>query len=174
VAGPGGGIFNDAGTLRLNASTVTGNASEGGEMSAGGGIASGTTGNGPVGTLVLNATSVTGNTTTGGGGILNHGGTATLNGSRVSGNSAANGGGIASGPGNPTSPVTSSSLTLNGRLHRVAARQSQTRRIPICFPAKRVLGSRLGSQPHRLGLRPPIRCLLGMLLNLTESVLAWW
>jgi hypothetical protein len=45
---------------------------------------------------------------------LNHGGTATLNGSRVSGNSAANSGVIASGPGNPTSPVTSSSLTLNG------------------------------------------------------------
>jgi hypothetical protein len=115
VGGPGGGIFNNAGTLRLNASTVTGNASEGGEMSAGGGIASGTTGNGPAGTLVLNATSVTGNTTTGGGGgILNHAGTATLNGSRVSGNSAANGGGIASGPGNPESPITSSSLTLNG------------------------------------------------------------
>ena len=115
TGGPGGGIFNNAGTLRLNASVVTGNASEGGEMSAGGGIASGTTSNGPVGTLVLNATTVTGNSTTGGGGgILNHGGTATLNGSQVSGNTAANGGGIASGPGNPTSPVTSSSLTVKG------------------------------------------------------------
>jgi hypothetical protein len=103
-----------AGTLRLNANTVTGNASEGGELSPGGGIASGTTGNSPVGTLVLNATAVTGTTTTTGGGILNHAGLATLNGSRVPGNSAASGGGIASGPGNPASPVTSSSLTLNG------------------------------------------------------------
>jgi hypothetical protein len=115
VGGPGGGVFNDAGTLRLNASVVTGNASEGAMMSAGGGIASGTIGTGPVGTLVLNATAVTGNTTTGGGGgILNHAGTATLNGSHVSGNTAGNGGGIASGPGDPESPITGSSLTLNG------------------------------------------------------------
>ena len=115
TGGPGGGIFNNAGTLRLNASAVTGNASEGGMMSAGGGIASGTVGNGPVGTLVLNATAVTGNTTTGGGGgILNHAGTATLNASQVSGNTAANGGGIASGPGNGGGPGSGSSLTLNG------------------------------------------------------------
>src|SRR5262245_8932750 len=115
VGGPGGGVFNNAGTLRLNASVVTGNASEGAMMSAGGGIASGTIGTGPVGTLVLNASQVTGNTTTGGGGgILNHAGTATLNASQVSGNTAGNGGGIASGPGDPESPITSSSLTLNG------------------------------------------------------------
>jgi hypothetical protein len=94
---------------------VTGNASEGGMMSAGGGIASGTIGNGPVGTLVLNASQVTGNTTSGdAGGILNHAGTAILNASRVSGNTSGSGGGIASGPGNPDSPVSGSSLTLNG------------------------------------------------------------
>jgi hypothetical protein len=113
--GPGGAVFNNAGTLTLNFSAVTGNASEGGMMSAGGGIASGTVGNGPVGTLVLNASVVSGNTTTGGGGgILNHAGTATLNASRVSGNAAANGGGIASGPGNGGAPGSGSSLTLNG------------------------------------------------------------
>jgi hypothetical protein len=115
VGGPGGGVFNNAGTLRLNASVVSGNASEGGMMSAGGGIASGTIGNGPAGTLVLNASQVTGNTTSGdAGGILNHAGTAVLNASRVSGNTSGSGGGIASGPGNPDSPVTASSLTLNG------------------------------------------------------------
>jgi hypothetical protein len=115
VGGPGGGVFNNAGTLRLNASVVTGNASEGGMMSAGGGIASGTIGTGPVGTLVLNASEVTGNTTSGdAGGILNHAGTAILNASRVSGNTSGSGGGIASGPGNPDSPVSGSSLTLNG------------------------------------------------------------
>ena len=115
VGGPGGGVFNNAGTLRLNASVVSGNASQGAMMSAGGGIASGTIGTGPLGTLVLNATAVTGNTTTGGGGgILNHAGTATLNASQVSGNTAGNGGGIASGPGDPESPITGSSLTLNG------------------------------------------------------------
>jgi hypothetical protein len=115
VGGPGGGVFNNAGTLRLNASVVSGNASEGGMMSAGGGIASGTIGNGPDGTLVLNASQVTGNTTSGdAGGILNHAGTAILNASRVSGNTSGSGGGIASGPGNPDSPVSGSSLTLNG------------------------------------------------------------
>jgi hypothetical protein len=41
VAAPGGGIFNVEGTLTLNHSTVTGNASAGGMMAAGGGIASG-------------------------------------------------------------------------------------------------------------------------------------
>jgi hypothetical protein len=113
--GPGGGVFNLAGTLTLNASAVTGNASEGGMMSAGGGIASGTMGNGPVGILVLIHSQVTGNSTSGdAGGILNHAGTAVLNASRVSGNTAGSGGGIASGPGNPDSPVSGSSLTLNG------------------------------------------------------------
>jgi hypothetical protein len=115
TGGPGGGVFNNAGTLRLNASVVTGNASEGGMMSAGGGIASGTIGAGPLGTLVLNASEVTGNTTSGdAGGILNHAGTAVLNASRVDHNTSGSGGGIASGPGNPDSPVTASSLTLNG------------------------------------------------------------
>jgi hypothetical protein len=94
--GPGGGAFNLAGVLTLNDSAVTGNASEGGMMSAGGGIASGTLGNGPVGTLVLNASQVTGNTTSGdAGGILNHAGIAVLNASRVSGNTSGSGGGIA-------------------------------------------------------------------------------
>src|SRR5262245_8521562 len=115
VPGPGGGAFNNAGTLRLNASVVSGNASEGGMMAAGGGIASGTIGTGPAGTLVLNATQVTGNTTSGdAGGILNHAGTAILNASRVSGNTSGSGAGIASGPGSPDSPVSGSSLTLNG------------------------------------------------------------
>jgi len=114
TAGPGGGIFNNEGTVRLNASAVTGNVSAGG-MSGGGGIASGTIGNGPVGTLILNSTAVTGNSTSGGGGgILNHAGTVTLNGSQVSGNTAANGGGIASGPGNGGGGGSGSSLTLNG------------------------------------------------------------
>jgi hypothetical protein len=115
TAGPGGGVFNNAGTLTLNSSVVTGNASEGGMMSAGGGIVSGTLGAGPVGTLVLNASEVTGNMTSGdAGGILNHAGTAVLNGSRVDHNTSGSGAGIASGPGGPDSPVTASSLTLNG------------------------------------------------------------
>jgi hypothetical protein len=106
-------MFNFAGRLTLDATVVTGNASEGAEMSAGGGIASGTLQNGPAGTLVLNASVVTGNTTSGdAGGILNHSGTAVLNSSRVSFNTAGNGGGIASGPGNGGDPA-GSSLTLN-------------------------------------------------------------
>jgi hypothetical protein len=114
VGGPGGGVFNLEGTLRLNASVVTGNASEG-EMGGGGGIASGTIGTGPVGTLVLNASQVTDNATSGdAGGILNHAGTAILNASRVSGNTSGSGAGIASGPGDPEAPVSGSSLTLNG------------------------------------------------------------
>jgi hypothetical protein len=98
---PGGGIFNLEGTLTLNHSRVVGNASAGGMMSGGGGIASGTLGTGPVGTTVLNFSQVTGNTTSAsGGGVLNHGGTLILNGSQVRGNtSAEGGGGIASGTG---------------------------------------------------------------------------
>ena len=111
--GAGGGMFNFAGRLVLDASVVTGNASEGGQMSAGGGIVSGTLQNGPAGTLVLNASKVTRNTTSGdAGGILNHAGTAVLNSSLVSGNVSGNGGGIASGPGNGGDPH-GSSLTLN-------------------------------------------------------------
>lgn len=94
----GGGIFNNEGTLTLNRSVVTGNASP-----AGGGIASGTNQPGPVGTTTLNNSQVTDNAAfgAGGGGILNHAGTLTLNSSTVSGNSAPGGGGIASGKGNP-------------------------------------------------------------------------
>jgi hypothetical protein len=99
--GPGGGVFNLEGTLVLNHSRVTGNASAGGMMSAGGGIASGTLGTGPVGTAVLNFSRVDHNTTTNSaGGILNHGGTLILNASKVDDNTAAvGGGGIASGTG---------------------------------------------------------------------------
>ena len=99
VAAPGGGIFNVEGTLTLNHSTVTGNAS-GGMMAAGGGIASGTFGTGPIGTTTLNFSQVNGNTANGGpmagaGGIAN-GGTAAIKGSVVAGNTApgAAGGGI--------------------------------------------------------------------------------
>jgi hypothetical protein len=107
--GPGGGIFNLEGTLVLNHSRVTGNASAGGMMSAGGGIASGTLGTGPAGTAVLNFSKVDHNTTTNSaGGILNHAGTLILNASKVNGNTAAaGGGGIASGPGGQGGPGSS-------------------------------------------------------------------
>jgi len=113
VAAPGGGIFNVEGTLTLNHSTVTGNAS-GGMMAAGGGIASGTFGTGPIGTTTLNFSQVNGNTTSGSaGGILNHGGTLILNFSQVNGNTAAGGGGgIASGTGGMGGPGASK-LVLN-------------------------------------------------------------
>ena len=98
TGGLGGGIFNLEGTLTLDHSTVTGNASEGAMMSAGGGgIASGTLGAGPLGTTTLNFSQVTGNATSASaGGILNHAGTLTLNASQVNGNTApgAFGGGI--------------------------------------------------------------------------------
>jgi hypothetical protein len=107
--GPGGGIFNLEGTLVLNHSRVTGNASAGGMMSSGGGIASGTLGTGPVGTAVLNFSKVDHNTTTNSAaGILNHAGTLILNASKVNGNTAAaGGGGIASGPGGQGGPGSS-------------------------------------------------------------------
>jgi hypothetical protein len=112
--GMGGGILNLEGTLTLNHSQVTGNTAEGGPMSDGGGIASGTLGTGPLGTTTLNASQVNGNTTSGSaGGILNHGGTLTLNASQVNGNTAADGGGgIASGTGG-MGTNSSSSLVLN-------------------------------------------------------------
>src|SRR5215510_2663294 len=111
--GPGGGMFNFAGRLTLNATVVTGNASEGDPMSSGGGIASGTMEPPSAGTLVLNASRVTGNTTSGdAGGILNHAGTAILNSSQVTFNTSGNGAGIASGPGTGGDPH-GSSLTLN-------------------------------------------------------------
>jgi len=59
---PGGGIFNLEGTLTLNRCVVTGNASAGGMMSAGGGIASGP--------LTLKLSLVTGNSAAEGGGIF--------------------------------------------------------------------------------------------------------
>src|SRR5216683_5491435 len=102
TGGLGGGIFNLEGTLTLDHSKVTGNASEGAMMSAGGGgIASGTLGTGPLGTTSLNFSQVIGNTTSASaGGILNHAGTLTLNASQVNGNTAAvGGGGIGSGTG---------------------------------------------------------------------------
>ncbi len=108
--GPGGGIFNLEGTLVLNHSRITGNASAGGMMSAGGGIASGTLGTGPVGTAVLNFSQVDHNTSSASaGGILNHGGRLILNASKVSDNTAAGGGGggIASGTGGQGGPGSS-------------------------------------------------------------------
>jgi hypothetical protein len=108
--GPGGGVFNLEGRLVLNHSRVTGNASAGGMMSAGGGIASGTLGTGPVGTTVLKFSSVDHNTTTASaGGILNHGGTLILFASKVDDNTAAGGGGggIASGTGGQGGPGSS-------------------------------------------------------------------
>jgi hypothetical protein len=114
TAGMGGGILNLEGALTLNHSQVTHNAAQGGPMSAGGGIATGTLGAGPLGTTTLNASRVTANTTSGSaGGILNRGGTLTLNASQVSGNTAANGGGgIASGTGG-VGTNSASNLVLN-------------------------------------------------------------
>jgi hypothetical protein len=99
--GPGGGIFNLEGTLVLNHSRVTGNASAGAEAGGGGGIASGTAGTGPVGTAVLNFSRVDHNATSAnGGGIVNRGGTLMVNASAVDDNtSAEGGGGIVSGTG---------------------------------------------------------------------------
>ena len=112
--GPGGGIFNLEGTLVLTSTRVTGNASAGGMMSAGGGIASGTLGTGPLGTTVLNFSRVDDNTSSGSaGGILNRAGTLILNASKVDDNTAAQGGGgIASGTGGMGGPG-SSVLVLN-------------------------------------------------------------
>ena len=114
TSGMGGGILNLEGTLTLNHSQVTGNAAQGGPMSNGGGIASGTLGTGPAGSAILNASQVSGNTTSGSaGGILNHGGALVLNASQVTGNTAANGGGgIASGTGG-MGTNSASSLVLN-------------------------------------------------------------
>jgi CHRD domain len=98
-AGFGGGLFNFAGTLRLNGSVVTDNAAS----SAGGGIASGTMGPGPGATLTLNNSEVSWNTVPptgmGGGGILSISGTLTVNNSTIDHNSGSGGGGIASGNG---------------------------------------------------------------------------
>ncbi len=98
----GGAIVNNAGTVTLNHSQVTGNRAVG----AGGGIASGNLGKstGILGTLTLNFSQVNNNTVSGGsmnfpnvgGGIIVKYGTAVLNASQVNGNTAAgSAGGIA-------------------------------------------------------------------------------
>src|SRR5215468_7937205 len=89
---PGGGVFNNAGTLTLNSSAVTGNTTE----ADAGGILN------KAGTAVLNASRVDHNTSASGGGIASGPGNAappevtgsslTLNGSRVDHNKAAEGG----------------------------------------------------------------------------------
>src|SRR6266566_2685553 len=124
TGGMGGGILNLEGTLTLNHSQVSGNAAQGGPMSNGGGIASGTLGTGPLGTTTLNASQVTGNTAaTGGGGIAsgtggmgtNSASTLVLNSSQVTGNTAKGGpragaGGIANGG---TATLNASQVTGN-------------------------------------------------------------
>src|SRR5216684_61580 len=110
TGGFGGGIFNLEGTLTLDHSKVTGNASEGAMMSAGG-IASGTLGTGPLGTTSLNFSQVNGNTAAVGGGGIGSGtggiggngsSMLTVNFSQVDGNTSGGGpltgaGGIANG-----------------------------------------------------------------------------
>ena len=91
----GGAIVNNAGTVTLNHSQVTGNTA----VQAGGGIGSGDLGTPGVilGSLTLNSSQVNGNTTGGtGGGIAVKYGTAVLNTSSVNDNTAgASAGGIA-------------------------------------------------------------------------------
>jgi hypothetical protein len=91
-------VFNDAGTLTLNSSAVTGNTTE----ADAGGILN------RAGTAVLNASRVSYNTSGSGGGIASGpgnpdspvtGSSLILNGSRVDHNTAAEGGGEASGGG---------------------------------------------------------------------------
>jgi UDP-3-O-[3-hydroxymyristoyl] glucosamine N-acyltransferase len=85
VEGAGGAIWNDAGTLELNDTIVSGN-----RAFEGGGIVSGN------GSVRLNNSTVSGNRGTWSGGIYNVGGTLELIGSTVSGNGTegAPGGGI--------------------------------------------------------------------------------
>jgi hypothetical protein len=96
--GPGGGVFNNAGTLTLNSSAVTGNTTS----ADAGGILN------RAGTAVLNASRVDHNKSGSGGGIASGpgsdtapvtGSSLTLNGSRVDHNEAAEGGGEALGGG---------------------------------------------------------------------------
>ncbi|HZQ04509.1 MAG TPA: CHRD domain-containing protein [Gaiellaceae bacterium] len=112
----GGGIFNVAGTLTLDQSVVTRNSASG----AGGGIASGTMGQGPGATATLNNSEVSWNTVPsdgmGAGGILSISGTLTLNNSVVDNNSASGGGGIASGNG--MGGGSGSFMTLNNSVIR--------------------------------------------------------
>ncbi len=90
----GGAIVNNAGTVTLNHSQVTGNAA----VDAGGGIASGNLGKSTalLGTLTLNFSKVNNNTVSGapmqpnsGGGIVDKSSTVVLNGSQVNWNTAA-------------------------------------------------------------------------------------
>jgi len=108
----GAGIANDGGTLTINNSTISGNATTG---NSGGGIVNDS------GTLVLNGSTVSGNSTTSanrpGGGIANFGGTVTATNSAISGNTATgDGGGIynASGEGGPPGPLTITDSTISG------------------------------------------------------------
>jgi len=96
AAEPGGGVFNNAGTLTLNFSAVTGNTTS----ADAGGILN------LAGTAVLNASRVSGNTSESGGGIASGPGnpdspvtasSLTLNGSRVDHNTAAEPGGAGGG-----------------------------------------------------------------------------
>lgn len=92
---PGGGIANEAGTMTINGSTVSDNFTQ----AVGAGIA-----NYSGSTLTINNSTVSDNETTGGtsGGIINDRGTLTVSDSTVSGNSAAGGGGIFSQTRVPT------------------------------------------------------------------------
>ena len=108
----GAGIANDGGTLTINNSTISGNATTG---NSGGGIVNDS------GTLVLNDSTVSGNSTTSanrpGGGIANFGGTVTATNSAISGNTATgDGGGIynADGEGGPPGPLTLTNVTITG------------------------------------------------------------
>jgi predicted outer membrane repeat protein len=92
----GGGI-NNAGTLTLTNSTVSGNTASG----LGGGIMN-------LGTLIITSSTITGNTATAGGGIRNDG-TLTITSSTISGNTAFVGGGIYN-----FGPLTITSSTVSG------------------------------------------------------------
>ena len=108
----GAGIANDGGTLTINNSTISGNATTG---NSGGGIVNDS------GTLVLNDSTVSGNSTTSadrpGGGIANFGGTVTMDKSVLDGNTATGeGGGIynADGESGPPVPLTITDSTISG------------------------------------------------------------
>jgi len=108
----GAGIANDGGTLTINNSTISGNATTG---NSGGGIVNDS------GTLVLNDSTVSGNSTTSanrpGGGIANFGGTVTMDNSALDDNTATgDGGGIynADGEGGPPGPLTLTNVTISG------------------------------------------------------------
>jgi hypothetical protein len=92
TSGKGGGIYN-TGTLTVTDSTISGNTSSGtsGNSSGGGGIYSS-------GTLTVDGSTFSSNSTSGGnGGAIYNTGTATISNSTFSGNSGANGGAIFNG-----------------------------------------------------------------------------